>query len=78
MTEKIVTENQNLSILLEEQKSTFFWAINILKQYMKYDRNKFSYIGMGDEIWLSFFKSHRYVSNKICATKSNKRLCISR
>ena len=71
-------KNQNLSILLEEQKRAFFYAINILKLYMKYDRNKFSYIGMGDESWMSFFNSHRYVSNKICDAKSNKRLCISR
>ena len=48
-------------------------AIKLFQMFLKYDKKQFADLVTGDETWVYYFEQVRKVSNKIWATKHNKR-----
>ena len=56
-----------------QKKQSVKIAKQLLKIFPKYDEKKFANVVTGDETWFHYFEPIRKVSNKIWATKNNKR-----
>ena len=61
-------------LLTDEQKRQWVKvAKKLLQMFPKYDKKQFANVVTGDETWVHYFEPVRKVSNKIWATKHNKR-----
>ena len=59
-------------LLTDEEKKT---AMELLKQYPKFDKMVVNSFVFRNETWVHCFEPKRKVSNKIWATKNDKRPC---
>jgi hypothetical protein len=53
-------------------------AKKLLQMFPKYDKKQFANVVTGDETWVHYFEAVKKVSNKIWATKHNKRPIITK
>ena len=53
-------------------------AKKLLQMFPKYDKKQFANVVTGDETWVHYFEPVKKVSNKIWATKHNKRPIIAK
>lgn len=66
-------------LLTDEQKrQRVKVAKKLLQMFPKYDKKQFANVVTGDETWVHYFEPVRKVSNKIWATKHNKRPIIAK
>jgi histone-lysine N-methyltransferase SETMAR len=64
-------------LLIDEQKRQRVKVDKkLLQMFPKYDKKQFANVVTGDETWVYYFEPVRKVSNKIWATKHNKRQII--
>jgi hypothetical protein len=66
-------------LLTDERKRQRVKVVNkLLKMFLKYDKKQFANVLTADETWVHYFEPVRKVSNKIWATKHNKRPIIAK
>ena len=53
-------------------------AKKLLQMFPRYDKTQFANVVTGDETWVHYFEPVRKISNKIWATKHNKRPIITK